>query len=461
MINLQFLGAAQTVTGSRTLIEYFHHKYLVDCGLYQGPKEIRNLNREPIPYAKDIESLILTHAHIDHSGLIPKLVCDGFHGNIICTRSTAELCKIMLPDAGYLQEEDARFANKTGHSIHKPALPLYTQEDAVQSLKYFSARGSKEWLELNKSTHVRFLRAGHILGSSIVQFNFNHDSGPSLVTFSGDLGNGRSYILKDPETITETDYLILESTYGDRRQPKTDPMDIFAEIINKVFNRGGTLVIPAFAVGRTQEILYIIHKLESENKIPTIPVYLDSPMAEKATDIYSFSNGELKLEDSPGETFNFRTHNFKMIKSSDDSMLLCMSTEPKIVISAAGMLTGGRVLHHLKHHLPKAEDGVLFVGYQAQGTKGALLKNGISKLRIHHQEVDVDAEIFSLDSLSAHADTDDLIKWVKSFTRPPKQIFLNHGEILVQQALKYRLIHEAGVNNIVIPNHGESFKLTT
>lgn len=461
MINLQFLGAAQTVTGSRTLIEYHHHKYLVDCGLYQGPKEIRNFNWDPIPYAKEIEQLILTHAHIDHSGLIPKIVRDGFKGSVVCTKATAELCKIMLPDSGYLQEEDARFANKTGHSKHKPALPLYTQDDAFEALKFFSSRGTKEWLELNNSAHVRFLRAGHILGSSIVQFNFNHDSGPTLVTFSGDLGNGRSYILKDPETVKETDYLILESTYGDRRQPRFDPMNFFADIINKIFNRGGTLIIPAFAVGRTQEILYIIHKLERENKIPIIPVYLDSPMAEKATGIYAFLNGELKLDDSPDETFNFRTHNFKMVKNSDDSMLLCMNTEPKIVISAAGMLSGGRVLHHLKNHLPKAEDGVLFVGYQAQGTKGLLLKNGISRLRIHHQVVDVEAEVFSLDSLSAHADSDDIIKWVKSFTRPPKQIFLNHGEVTGQQALKYRLIHEAGIANVVIPSLGESFKLST
>lgn len=459
MTKLTFLGAAQTVTGSRTLLEYHNHKYLVDCGLYQGPKEIRNLNWESVPYSKDIEHLILTHAHIDHSGLIPKFVVDGFRGSIVATKATTELCKIMLPDSGYLQEEDAFFANKTGHSVHKPALPLYTQEDAIKSLQYFNPRGTKEWLELDESTHVRFLRAGHILGSSIVQFSLNHDSGTNLITFSGDLGNGRSFLLKDPETVTETDYLVLESTYGDRLQPKLDPCEYFAQTINKVIGRGGTLIIPAFAVGRTQEILYIIDKLEKENRIPITPVYLDSPMAEKATDIYTFLDGELKLNDSPNETFNFRTHDFKMIKGSDDSMLLCMSTQPKIVISAAGMLTGGRVLHHLKAHLPKTEDGVLFVGYQAQGTKGLLLKNGLRRIRIHHQDIDVEAEIFSLDSLSAHADSDDTIKWVKSFTRPPKKIFLNHGETNGLQALKYRLLHETQVKEVLIPSHGESFQL--
>jgi metallo-beta-lactamase family protein len=459
MTKLTFLGAAQTVTGSRTLLEYHNHKYLVDCGLYQGPKEIRNLNWESVPYSKDIEHLILTHAHIDHSGLIPKFVVDGFHGSIVATKATTELCKIMLPDSGYLQEEDAFFANKTGHSIHKPALPLYTQNDAIKSLQYFNPRGTKEWLELDESTHVRFLRAGHILGSSIVQFSLNHDSGTNLITFSGDLGNGRSFLLKDPETVTETDYLVLESTYGDRVQPKLDPCEYFAQTINKVIGRGGTLIIPAFAVGRTQEILYIIDKLEKENRIPITPVYLDSPMAEKATDIYTFLDGELKLNDSPNETFNFRTHDFKMIKGADDSMLLCMSTQPKIVISAAGMLTGGRVLHHLKAHLPKAEDGVLFVGYQAQGTKGLLLKNGLRRIRIHHQDIDVEAEIFSLDSLSAHADSNDAIKWVKSFTRPPKKIFLNHGETNGLQALKYRLLHETQVKEVLIPSLGESFQL--
>jgi metallo-beta-lactamase family protein len=458
-MKITFLGAAQTVTGSRTLLEYHNHKYLMDCGLYQGPKEMRTLNWEATPYSNEIEHLILTHAHIDHSGLIPKFILDGFRGSILATKATCELCKIMLPDSGYLQEEDAYFANKTGHSKHKPALPLYTQKDATNSLKYFTARETNKWIELDESTHVRFLRAGHILGSSIVQFSLNHESGPNILTFSGDLGNGRSFILKDPETVTETDYLVLESTYGDRVQPKLDPCDYFAQTINKVIGRGGTLIIPAFAVGRTQELLYIIHKLEKENRIPIVPVYLDSPMAEKATNIYTFLDGELKLNDSPNETFNFRTGNFKMVKSADDSMILCMSTEPKIVISAAGMLTGGRVLHHLKNHLPNSADAVLFVGYQAQGTKGLLLKNGLRKIRIHHQEVDVEAEIFSLDSLSAHADSDDIIRWVKNFTRPPKKVFLNHGEVNGLQALKYRLIHEANIQEVVIPSHGESFKL--
>jgi metallo-beta-lactamase family protein len=459
MMKLTFLGAAQTVTGSRTLLEYHNHKYLIDCGLYQGPKEVRNLNWEPIPYSKEIDYLVLTHAHIDHSGLIPKFIVDGFQGSIIASNATVELCKIMLPDSGYLQEEDAIFANKTGHSIHKPALPLYTQKDAVKALSYFSPRENNKWWELDKSTHIRLLRAGHILGSTIVQFSLNHDSGPNLITFSGDLGNSRSFLLKDPETVTETDYLVLESTYGDRVQPKIDPFEFFAETINKVIKRGGTLVIPAFAVGRTQELLYIIDRLEKENKIPVIPVYLDSPMAEKATGIYSNLEAELKLNDTPNESFNFRTHNFKMIKSADDSMMLCMDDEPKIVISAAGMLTGGRVLHHLKSRLPHSKNAVLFVGYQAQGTKGLLLKNGLRSIRIHHQNIDVEAEILSLDTLSAHADSDDLLRWVKSFTRLPKKIFLNHGEFNGLQALKYRLLHETSVEEVIIPSHGESFKL--
>lgn len=457
MIKLSFLGAAQTVTGSRTLIEYNHHKYFLDCGLYQGPKEIRLNNWEPLAFAKEVEKLILSHAHIDHSGLIPKLVKDGFRGKIYCTKGTEELCKIMLPDAGYLQEEDAYFANKTGHSKHQPALPLYTEKDAIDSLQYFSSRESNTWIELDESSHVRFLRAGHILGSSIVQFSFNHLNGPQLVTFSGDLGNGRSFLLKDPEHVTETDYLILESTYGDRAQDKTDPYIYFAECINKVLNRGGTLIIPAFAVGRTQEIIYMIDRLEKENKIPVVPVYLDSPMAEKATRLYSISDEELKLNDTPGESFHFSTQKFKTVKTADESMLLCMSSEPKIVISAAGMLSGGRVLHHLKSQLPNAKNGVFFVGYQAQGTKGLLLKNGLSKIRIHHREVDVEAEIFSSESLSAHADSNDLVAWVKAFSRKPKKVFLNHGEPNSLHALKYRLTNEVGIAEVVIPQQGESF----
>lgn len=456
-MKLSFLGATQTVTGSRFLLEYHHHRILVDCGLFQGPSEIRDRNWEPFEGAEKIECLILTHAHIDHSGYIPKLVKEGFRGPIHCTQATQALCEILLPDSGRLQEEDARFANETKHSSHDPALPLYTEKQALQSLPYFRAHPTDEWIELFPGLSLRFLRAGHILGSAIVQLSMSKDDEQKILTFTGDLGNGRSYILKEPSTVLETDYLVMESTYGDRVQPRFDPCEQFAQVIEKVLHRGGTLVIPAFALGRTQELIYIINSLEKSGRLPVYPVYLDSPMATSVTGVYAKLNGDLKLEHEPGTGFHFTTGNFQIIGDADESMLLCMSEEPKIVISAAGMLTGGRVLHHLKNQLPRTESGVLFVGYQAEGTKGLLLKNGLKKVRIHHQEIHVEAEIFSIDNLSAHADSNDLIQWVQKIEKPPEQTFLVHGESNALRTLQYRLNHECHLNEVHIPSTGESF----
>ncbi len=458
-MRLSFLGAAQTVTGSRFVIDYHHKKFLIDCGLFQGPKEFRMLNWEPFAEAKKIDYVILTHAHIDHSGYLPKLVREGFRGKIITTEPTKALCEILLPDSGRLQEEDAYFANTTKHSLHDPALPLYTEADAIISLKYFETHPTDTWREISLGFSVRFLRAGHILGSSIVQIALNVDQTQHLMTFTGDLGNGRSVILKEPAHIPETDTLIIESTYGDRVQPKNDVGEAFAQIIEKVLGRGGTLIIPAFALGRTQEIIYILNCLEKAGRLPTYPVYLDSPMAKSVTNVYSKLDGDIKLEHTPGSGFNFTTNNFHVVDNPDESMLLCMDQRPKIVISAAGMLTGGRVLHHLKAQLPRPECGVLFAGYQAQGTKGLLLKNGLRSLRIHHQEISVEAEIFSIDTLSAHADSNDLVQWVKSISKKPTTTYLVHGEANATRTLQYRLIHECNLSNVLIPAIGETFKI--
>lgn len=460
-MKLTFLGAAQTVTGSRFLLEYRQKRFLIDCGLFQGPKEIRERNWEPFPEASKIDFILLTHAHIDHSGYIPKLVREGFKGKIISTTATHALCEILLPDSGRLQEEDAEFANRTKHSSHDPALPLYTETDAIISLNLFESVESEKWLELISGLSVRFLRAGHILGSSIVQISMSVDQEQHILTFSGDLGNGRSFILKDPVTIVETDTLVIESTYGDRIQPQADPCNQFADIIQKVLGRGGTLVIPAFALGRTQEIIYIIDCLEKSGRLPTFPVYLDSPMAESVTKVYAKLNGDIKLPTSPENGFDFRTNNFHVIGKPDESMLLCMDQTPKVVISAAGMLTGGRVLHHLKAQLPRTESGVLFVGYQAEGTKGLLLKNGLTELRIHHQTISVEAEVFSIDTLSAHADSNDLIRWTKSILHKPSKTFLVHGEANALNTLKYRMQHECGLSNVQVPLIGSTYKLNT
>lgn len=445
-MKLKFLGAVGTVTGSRTEINDDGTQYWIDCGLFQGPKDIRQQNWQHIENAKNIRAVILTHAHIDHAGMLPLLVKQGFKGPILCSEATADLCRILLPDSGYLQEEDARFANQKKHSSHNPALPLYTQKDALVCLDYLQAIKMDRWLPLSNNLRVRLSRSGHILGSSFVEIGYHNHSGDKIISFSGDLGPPNSMLLKEPVSLSETNELVLESTYGDRNHEKGDRLSQLANVVNKVVNRNGTLIIPAFSVGRSQELLYMLRKLEDQKLIKPVPVYLDSPMALDATDLYHKYEDEMKPEIFQDRYRSpIRTDRFKPIRTADESMLLCMDDSPKIVISAAGMLTGGRVLHHLKTKLPYEKNGVLFVGYQVPGSKGYLVKNGLSKIRLHHQEVDIEAEIFSMDSLSAHADSDQIMKWLKQFRRLPSRIFLNHGEDVARQSLAYRIEHELGI----------------
>lgn len=443
-MKIKFLGAAQTVTGSRTLLSFNHQKYLVDCGLFQGPKELRLRNWEPvIEDPRSISGVLLTHAHIDHSGYLPRLVKDGFSGPVYCSQATADLCNIMLLDAAHLQEEDARFANETKYSHHEPALPLFDTDDAIAALSLLRPVKLHEWNNLFDGIGFKLMRAGHILGSTFVQVQFSKGNGSRLLTFSGDLGNGRSKVIKHPETLSETDYLVLESTYGDRAQPRTDPLEELEVIIKKVISRGGTLIIPAFTVGRTQELLYLVRELQEQSRIANVPVYLDSPMAQDATELYLQHPDELVMVERKGRLeAPFSPRGYTMVQSADDSMLLCMSDEPKIVITAAGMLTGGRVLHHLKAKLPDEKSAVLFVGFQAEGTKGRLLRHGLKSIRIHHKPIFVEAEVYTIDSLSAHADSEDIMKWLSAFKRPPEMIFLNHGEPMAAQALCYRIRNE-------------------
>jgi metallo-beta-lactamase family protein len=458
-VKINFIGAAKTVTGSKTAVSAGNRTVLVDCGLFQGPKEIRMQNWNSFEGAKDLNSVILTHAHIDHSGYLPKLVREGFNGPIYSSPGTHDLCKIMLLDSGRLQEEDAGYANRTGYSNHKPALPLYTEADAAYTLLKFKSLERDQWHAINPGMNLRFLRSGHIIGSSFVQLAVQTEEGSKLITFSGDLGNGRSNTLKPPVTVSETDVLVLEATYGNRQQPRADPFPQMASLINRIYDRQGVLVIPAFTVGRTQELLFLIRQLEDANIIPKIPVYLDSPMAIDATEIYLrhtedhqlvFRNG---LVESP-----VSTSSYKPVRSADESMLLCMKEGPMIVISAAGMLTGGRIMHHLKHRLPDKRNAVLFVGYQAEGTKGRLLQEGVLDIRIHHQTIPVEAEICSLESISAHADAEDTIRWLRGLRRPPETIFLNHGETDALEALKKKIETEFGYN-VVIPSPGDLYNM--
>ena len=457
-MKIKFLGAAKTVTGSKFHVQHRGLNVLVDCGLYQGPRDLRELNREPLEFT-DFDCVILTHAHIDHTGYLPRLVRQGFNNKVYSTKATHELSKIMLLDAAKLQEEDAKFADQTRYSRHFPAEPLYTEFDALAALEMFESYDYNHWVKLSDHMSFRFIRNGHILGSAILQISYVVENQSKILTFTGDLGGGRSQVIKEPDFVTETDYLVSESTYGDR-SIKAMNEDELAALINRVYKREGTLIIPAFSVGRTQEILFVIKKLQNQNKISSqMPVYLDSPMAVKASGVYQKFPNELKLDFSQTHTENFfHPLNFRISESSDESMLLCMSDAPKIVISASGMLQGGRVLHHLKAKLGNEKNAVLFTGYQGQGTKGLLLKSGLNKIRIHHKEIDVEAEIVVLDSLSAHADSNELMAWYKKIQNKPQRCFLVHGEEASQGALSYRIINELGWD-CVVPSLGQQFEL--
>ena len=455
-MKLTFLGATRTVTGSRFLLEYQHKKILVDCGLYQGPKELRELNWAPIPWADEVEAVLLTHAHIDHSGALPLLIKNGFRGPIFCSQATHDLLQVLLMDAAYLQQEDANFANRTQHSKHRPAEPLYTVEHATQAVRQLRPLGFYQAQGLLPGFGFQLKKAGHILGASLIEIHFNNSMGISKTAlFTGDLGNPRSPLISSPDSVSFADYLITESTYGDRCLPNYSP-ELFAAIINRTLAQGGTLVIPAFALGRSQEVLFRIRELENAKLIPSYPVFLDSPMALDVTDIYLNYQDNLRVRGLSPQDLWPQTMEF--VRNADDTMLLAMSNKPKIVLSASGMLQGGRVLHHLKAKLPGAKNGVLFVGYQGQGTKGRLLKNGIPSIRLHHQETEVNAEIFSIENFSSHADSNELMAWYKKFQKAPIKTFLVHGEESASRALYYRITNELGWDS-EIPTPGQSFLL--
>lgn len=460
---VSFLGAADTVTGSRTLVSFRGRQWLVDCGLFQGGKALRDRNWLPFePDPATLDGIILTHAHLDHSGYLPKICREGFRGRIIATTGTTDLCQILLRDAAKLEEESAAFANDSGYSHHRPALPLFTEEDAEKAISLFEPRPRYEWITLPGGISLRFLRAGHIIGASMVQLAFEDDTGQKVITFSGDIGNGRSYILRGPDPLPASDVLVLESTYGDRLQPRTSGLEMLGEIVRRTAARDGVLVIPAFAVGRAQELTYMLRLLEDRNLIPKIPVVLDSPMATAAMSV-CLHHGEDQVLDSAfhGTSDPFRPHLFEVSTTSDESMLTCMRSGPMIVISASGMLNGGRILHHLKRRLPDPKNTVLFSGYQAEGTKGRFLQEtgaASGSLRIHHQDVAVEAEIVTLDHLSSHADQQDIIDYIERMRSFPKRIFLNHGTPDAQSTLAKVLHERFGIETVQV-NVTQSFNI--
>lgn len=437
---LSFIGAADTVTGSRTLVTCRGKTWMIDCGLFQGPKALRDRNWHPFePAPSSLDGIILTHAHLDHSGYLPRICRQGFRGKIIATQGTTDLCRVLLRDAAKLELESANYANKTKYSHHVPALPLFTEDDVDLALAKFESLPRRHWLDLGNGVSVRFLRAGHIIGASLVQLAVETPKGPTLVTFSGDLGNDRSYVVRAPEPLMESDVLVIESTYGDRLQPRTSGLDELATIVRKTAERGGVLVIPAFAVGRAQEVTYMLRLLEDQKQIPRVPVILDSPMAASAMEICIRHPEDQALDSAfHGSDEPFRPHLFDVATSTDESMMACMRDGPLIVISASGMLNGGRVLHHLRRRLPDPKNAVLFTGFQAEGTKGRFLQEDAGKvgnIRIFHQEIPVEAEIYTSHHLSSHADQADILDYIERMRRLPTRVFVNHGTPASQTAL--------------------------
>ena len=376
-MKLTFLGGVGTVTGSKYLIDVDGARLLVDCGLFQGFKQLRLRNWAPLPVdPKSIHAVILTHAHLDHSGYLPLLVKNGFSGPIICTRATRDLCAILLPDSGHLQEKDAEFANRHGFSKHRPALPLYTMKDAEAALGRFQPMAFDETHGVAQHVQLRFRRAGHILGAAIVELVHAN----TTVVFSGDLGRPNDPTMVDPEPIAHADYLVVESTYGDRRHDTDDPEKVLGDVIERTVHRGGTVVIPSFAVGRTQSILYYLHRLKIAGRIANVPIYLDSPMAEDASDIFCRDFRDLKLS---AQACRAASRVARYIRTVDQSKALTADPMPKVIISASGMATGGRVLHHLKQYGPNPKNTILFAGFQAGGTRGAAMTAGAKAVKIH------------------------------------------------------------------------------
>jgi metallo-beta-lactamase family protein len=437
-LKLTFLGGVGTVTGSKYLLECDGSRILIDCGLFQGFKQLRLRNWAPLPVTPaSIAQVLLTHAHLDHTGYLPLLVKNGFKGPVRCTEATRDLCALLLPDSGYLQEKDADFANRHGFSKHKPALPLYTQDDAERALKQFRPLPMRKVFSLPGQMQGRFLYAGHILGASMVELTKESQT----VLFSGDLGRPNDVALYDPDRVERADYLVVESTYGDRKHSDLDPKDALAEAIRRTVANGGSILIPAFAVGRTQSLLFHLAALKRARRIPDIPVYLDSPMAMDATDLFDAHNEDHRLSrDDVRAAFSIAQY----VQTIEESKALDRNAAPKIIISASGMATGGRVLHHLEAYAPDARNLILFAGFQAGGTRGAAMTSGAETIKIHGRYVPVRAKVENLQMLSAHADADEIIAWLRHFREAPKMTFVTHGEPAAADALRRRIAEDLG-----------------
>jgi metallo-beta-lactamase family protein len=443
---IQFLGAAGVVTGSKHLINTAADpsgtngfQALIDCGLFQGQKEWRERNWRdtPVP-AKEIDAVVLTHAHLDHSGWIPRLVKEGFRGAIYATPATVDLCAILLPDSGHLQEEDAAFYNKTRKSKHTPALPLYTFDEAQDCLKYFRPVEFENDVQLCPEMSFRYVRAAHILGSSMVEITLKTDGNSRRLLFTGDIGRVRDHnvapgkvVRSGPQENESADVVVMESTYGNRRHPEEDPQPQLASLIKQTVARGGSVLIPAFAVERTQKLLFILKQMMQDGQIPAIPVYCDSPMAIKAVEVFlkhkeEYSDETRQLIESCGSPLEWP--GFTFASTPEESKKINANLFPCIIISSSGMVTGGRILHHLAQRLPDPKNTVVFVGFQAPGTRGATIKSGARSVKIFGEEVAIRAQVTALEQFSDHADPPELLQWLRTFARKPEATYLVHGE---------------------------------
>jgi len=449
MAQVTFVGACGTVTGSSTLLDFGATHLLVDCGLFQGDEELEQRNWRPFPFRpQEIDAVVLTHAHLDHTGLLPRLVAQGFGGPVYCTRPTRPLADLVLQDAGELQEEEARFAKKRGYSRHADPRPLFTRRDAVQALHRFEPQPFSAEREIAPGITIRFVRAGHLLGAASVEIAAKSSlGGRQHWLFSGDVGRYDAPILRDPEPpASAPDALVLESTYGDRNHPHEQSGERLAEIIHRTFDRGGSVLIPAFALGRTQDLLFFLSELALAGSIDPETVFLDSPMAIKATEIYRQATPEFDAETQAllkQDANPLAADRFRRCRTVEESKALNERREPAVIVSASGMATGGRIVHHLARRLPEAKNTVIFVGYQAAGTRGRALLDGAQTISIHGQRVAVAAEIAQMQGLSAHADCEELLRWAKALPAAPRRIFLNHGEDPARKALA-AAIHELG-----------------
>jgi metallo-beta-lactamase family protein len=452
MLQIKFLGATGTVTGSKYLLETGKARILVDCGLFQGLKNLRERNWADFPVEPStLNAIVLTHAHIDHSGYLPRLCKMGFKGKVFCTSGTRDLLQILLPDAGYLQEEEAAHANKWKYSKHSPALPLYTRVDAENSLKCLAPVEYHEKFSPVPGVTASYTRAGHIIGAGCLQFEVQGKT----ITFSGDVGRPHDFIMKSPESLPKTDYLVIESTYGDRLHPVEDVSEIIARTVNETVKRGGIILVPAFAVGRSQEILQILADLRKAGRIPKLPIYLDSPMAIAATDVFRSHKEDHLLNDARVKLMYDVAH---FTTSSEESKSIDQLLAPMIIVSASGMATGGRILHHLRKFLPDEKNTVLIVGYQASGTRGRSITDGAKSIKMFGEQVEVNAQVVQLYALSAHADYAEMTDWLKKSAISPKRVFITHGEPEAAKSFQQLLKKSFGWN-VIVPGDGETWKL--